>query len=68
MGACEDAVTLRYNRILSKLFGWAWSRHNRQHDADYEDCCSSPVCRAAWFVERWLWYGGKHSWEIGIDD
>jgi len=40
---------MRNDLLLSKLFSFAFDRHIANcHNADYE----------AWFVEKWLWYGG----------
>ena len=52
---------------LDRLFAGAFARHCRQGEhgarygqpggADY-DVCRDPLCRAAWWLERWLWYEG----------
>ena len=46
---------------MYRLFGWAFLRHEdheSQTNADYE-VCSNPICRIAWWLENWLWYGGE---------
>jgi len=49
---------MRNNLLLSKLFSFAFDRHIANcHNADYE-VCRHWLCRVAWFVEKWLWYGG----------
>ncbi len=47
--------------IESTFFHWAYFRHINNHDrnnADYE-VCRNLICRLAWALENWLWYGGK---------
>jgi len=49
---------IKNNLFLSRLFSFAFDRHvTNCHNADYE-VCRHWLCRAAWFVEKWLWYGG----------
>ena len=45
--------------FLSKAFSYPFNRHcERLHNASY-DVCHHWLCRIAFFVEKWLWYGGK---------
>ena len=44
---------------LSDLFNWAWQRHlDKRHFCGEYEVCGNPVCWVAWFLEKWLWYGG----------
>ena len=54
---------------MDKLFQWSHCRHyaldrlgfdngKAAHDGQYEFCCD-VVCRFIWWLENWLWYGGK---------
>ena len=47
-------------RMLHRLFVWTWERHMARCRpiGDYE-VCQCPLCRLAWWLERWLWYGGE---------
>ena len=48
--------------LLSTLFSWAWFRHldgyETHNGGDYE-VCDNWICRIAWTLENWLWYGGE---------
>ena len=45
--------------LASRLFAFAFLRHiNDHHNADYE-VCRDWLCRAAWWLENRLWYGGE---------
>jgi hypothetical protein len=45
--------------LLSRIFSAAFERHQQnRHNADYE-VCTHWLCRLAWCVENWLWYGGE---------
>ncbi len=56
----EEMIVPGEPLLLSTLFSWAWFRHLEieSHDAQYE-VCDKLVCRIAWALENWLWYGGK---------
>ena len=54
---------------LATLFWWAHCRHyaldwngfdtgKADHDGQYEHC-EYLICRLTWWLENWLWYGGK---------
>ena len=44
---------------MARLFAWAFLRHcDDNPNADYE-VCDKLVCRIAWWLENWLWYGGE---------
>jgi len=54
---------------MDKLFQWSHCRHyaldrlgfdngKAAHDGQYE-FCRDVVCRFIWWLENWLWYGGK---------
>jgi len=52
-------IELQKSSFLSGIFSAAFDRHQQQrHNADYE-VCRAWLCRLFWWLENWLWYGGK---------
>ena len=50
---------LNNNVFLSRVFSAVNDYHSRKrHNASY-DVCRHWLCRVAFWLEKWVWYGGE---------